>query len=113
MNDNLKELQELVDFLFDAPEIFLQAKADGKIDLRDLPLVWPLFTSAQDAYEDLGNPAARFRACSPEEKRTLFQKGKDRFDLEDDVLESLVERWLDAVVLVGGLVRETVGYFKA
>lgn len=113
MNDNFKELQELLDFLFDAPEIFQQAKADGKIDLRDLPLVWPLFNSGQDAYENLGNPAARFRACTPDEKAALLQRAKDRFDIADDVLENLVERWLDAIVLVGGLVTETIVYVKA
>lgn len=110
MNPNLKELVELVNFLFDLPDTYKKAQADGKFDFSDLQYVLPLFNSAKAGIEGIGNPLQRWRELSEEEKALVMQTVKARFDIADDVLEVLIERWFEEGVRLAELVGDTIAY---
>lgn len=109
---NLSELQEFVSFLFDLPDTYRKAKADGKIDLADIQYVFPLFSSAQRAIDGLGNPLERWRALDPEEREVVLYQIRQRFDLPDDVLESLIERGFEQAIKFAELVADVVAYTR-
>lgn len=113
MNSDLRELQELVDFLFELPATYEKVKADGKIDFTDLQYALPLFISAKSGIEGVGNPLARWRALPAADKSLLLQNVKAKFHLSDTALESLIERWFELGVALAELVADTVAHTKA
>lgn len=112
MQDDFKELQEFVNFLFDVLDTSRKAAANGKLDLIDLQYVPSLFVSAQRGINGLGNPVKRWKALPDGDRLALLELGKTRFDLANDQLEALIERWLDAGVIVAELVTDTLAYAK-
>ena len=112
MNPNLKELQELIDFLFELPATYEKVKADGKVDFADLQYALPLFLSAKAGIEGVGNPLKRWRALSAAEKAIVIGNVKANFFLSDNALEGLIERWFETGVMLAELVADTVAYTK-
>ncbi len=112
MNENLKELQELINFLFELPATYDKVKADGKIDFADLQYALPLFLSAKTGIEGAGNPLARWRSLTPSEKALVIDNVKAKFYLSDNALEGLIERWFEAGIVLAELVADTVSYTK-
>lgn len=110
--DDLKELQELVNFLFDLPDTYEKVKSDGKVDFADLQYALPLFLSAKSGIDGIGNPLQRWKALQPHEKDVVKATAKLRFDIDDDVLEMLIERWFEAGVMVAELVADTITYSR-
>ena len=95
---NLSELQDVLAFGFDISDALQAAAADGSFDLKDVPKFLPLYGSAKAAIEGIGNPVARFKNLTPGERAELVEFAKERFDIPNDELESLIEDTLDAVV---------------
>lgn len=111
-DDNFKELKEFVEFLFDVIDISRAAGKNGKLDLLDLQYVPSLFVSAQRGINNLGNPIERWKALQQGDRDALLDLGKTRFDLPNDALEALIERWLDAGVIVAVLVSDTLAHAR-
>lgn len=112
MNDNFKELKEFVEFIFDVVDISRAAAKNGKLDLLDLQYAPTLFTSAQRGINNLGNPIQRWKELPEGDRLSLLELGKTRFDLPHDELEVLIERWLDAGVIVAVLVSDTLAFAR-
>lgn len=112
MSEDFKELREFVEFLFDVIDISRAAAKNGKLDLLDLQYAPTLFVSAQRGINNLGNPSDRWKALPEGDRNALLELGKTRFDLPNDQLEALIERWLDAGVLIAVLVSDTLGFAR-
>lgn len=112
MSDDFKELQEFVEFLFNVLDASQGAAKNGKLDVFDLQYVPKLLMSAQTGINGLGNPIKRWKALPQGDRNALLELGKTRFDLPNDQLEALIERWLDAGVIVAVLVNDTLAYAR-
>lgn len=112
MNENFKELKESVEFLFDVVDAARAAAGDGKLDFADLQYVPSVFFSAQRGINGLGHPGKRWKELATGDRLALLELGKTRFDLPNDELEALFERWFDAGVIVAELIADTVAYAK-
>lgn len=111
-DDNFKELKEFVEFLFDLVNVYDKAKADGKLSLTDLQYLPGLFFSAQSGFNHLGNPVERWKAMTEADRLALIELAKTRFDLPNDELEMLFERWFDAGLVIADLVHDTVAFVR-
>lgn len=67
----IKETKEVIDFGFALGAGIVAAKADGKIDLGDLPLVLPIFVSAAPALADISMVPKELADISAEEAEEL------------------------------------------
>lgn len=112
MDENYQELKEGVDFLFAIPEVIEKSKADGHIDLSDLQYGLGLYTKAKAGIEGIGNPAKRFKDLPREDRRNLITYAQQKFDLKNDGLEELIERWFEWVYLTGELVTDSIAMAK-
>ncbi len=105
---DLKELKELLQFGFDIQKAVQQSlDNDGKIDFSDIPYWIGTIGSAGSAFNGLGNPIARYRNLSAEDKRQLWEWTKVNFKLGDTPtqleLEFLIESTLEQVVNIATL----------
>ncbi len=96
--ENLKELRELLVFLFAFQGALVGALKDGKFSRLDLLQFWGVVPLAKPAFEKLGNPIQRFKALTPDEKAELIEDMKVGFDLPNDEVESLIEESLTLAV---------------
>lgn len=100
-NQGLNDLIEVIDFTFTALEALKAAKAnDGKIDLKDFPLLFPILMSASPAVEGIANIPQSWAASSEQERTEVLEYFKTRFDLPDDNLEVKIEKLVTAAVIV-------------
>ena len=96
MKPAVKEIKEFLDFGFDFQEAIVASKQDdGKVTRRDIPKFFPVLMSAGPAFTGLDNPRELYSQLSEEDKQELRLYAKERFDLEDDMLEMLIEDTLD------------------
>lgn len=104
--ENEKEIRELLEFGFDAQDAINNSLAnDGRIDAKDFPYLFPLLSSAGPAFENVGNPLARWKELSQAAKDRVKAWAKERFDLIDDYLEFLIE---DTLVFVGTTIEGSI-----
>ncbi len=106
MNDqeNLKQLEEALQFGFDLQKGITDSTKDGHVTVTDAWNFWPAVRSAAPAINDLGNPIKRYRELSPEGKDQLKAFAKEKFDIADDKLEQLIEDtfdYVDTVINIG------------
>lgn len=95
--NDYQELVELLDFGFDFQDGLNESLKDGKIDWKDAGNFFSLIGSAGPAFDNLGNPVERYRALTAAKKSDLMAHARERFDLNDDVLEILIEDTLDYI----------------
>ena len=108
--DALKELKEILYFVFDSYDAVKSAKEDdGKIDLKDIPKVLPAAYSLGPAFEFPENPILMWRKLSDEDRAELFELARERFDIEDNTLEFLIE---DTLREIGGDIRIAERWMK-
>lgn len=112
MNDNLKELKEVLAFGFDGMDAFKLAAEDKEFSISDLKYLFPLYSSARAAIDNIGNPWERFQALNADERFELLQYVKERFDIADEELELLIEDTLTAVGANVQLVKRWTARFK-
>ena len=112
MNDNLKELKEVLAFGFDGMDAFKLAAEDKEFSISDLKYLFPLYASAKAAIDNIGNPWERFQALNADERFDLLQYVKERFDIADEELELLIEDTLTAVGANVQLVKRWTNRFK-
>ena len=104
-NPQLNDLVELLEFAFSTVAAIQQAKAnDGKIDLKDFPLLWPVIMSASPAFSGLDNILPAWKSSTEEDRALVLEIFKDRFDLPNDELEASIEKLLQAGLLIAEVV---------
>lgn len=101
--DDLKQLQELLQFGFDIQTAIQKSlDNDGKIDFTDIPYWIGTIGSAGAAFNGIGNPIARYRVLTNDEKRNLWDWVKINFQLgstpSQQELEFLIETTLEQVI---------------
>lgn len=96
--NNLKELRELLQFLFGLQSALTGALEDGKFSRLDLLRFWSVVPLAKPAFENLGNPIQRYKALTPIEKSGLIEELKAGFDLPNDEVEGLIKDSLTLAV---------------
>lgn len=111
--ENLKELRELLTFLFAFQSATVGALEDGKFSRLDLLQFWGVVPLAKPAFEKLGNPILRFRALTSAQKAQLIEEMKVGFDLPNDEVESLIEDSLTLAVANIELYRRWASLGKA
>lgn len=98
-NQGLNDLVEVIDFVFAAKDALTAAKADdGKISLRDFPVILGLFAPADAAYAGIENIPSVWANTTEEERDAVLQYFKDKFDLLDDKVEYKIEKALEGVL---------------
>lgn len=96
-----KDLVEVINLAFNLVDALKTAKAnDGKIDLKDFPLLFPLFDDAQVAVEGWDNIGASWRDSNEEQRTEVINHFKQRFDLPNDQVEAKIEKAIVAGSLI-------------
>jgi hypothetical protein len=94
MDNNVKELKELLDFGFAVQDALVKSLEDGKVTTTDAINFFPVISSAGAAFNNLGNPLIRFKQLDQNQRRELGLYAAKRFDIPHEVLENLIERTL-------------------
>ena len=97
MNNNLKELRELLAFAFELQDALRKMMEDKRITLVDVRHFIPLIFLIKPALEDMGNPLDRLKQLTAEEKLELVSYAKSRFDLSNEQLELLVQESIQEI----------------
>lgn len=87
----IKELTEVVDFLFDVAEAVQNANEDGKITIGDAPKFLRGLMKAPAAIGGANLIPQEIADLSEEELKQITDRIKERFDIEDDKFEAYVE----------------------
>jgi hypothetical protein len=100
-NQGLKDLVEVIDFVFLAKDAFNEAKAnDGKITLRDFPIVLGIFDDADDAITGIENIPAAWQEATTEERLAVVQYFNAKFDIPNDRVEEKIEKALQGILFL-------------
>ena len=100
-NQGLVELAEVLDFAFTAKDALKAAKEnDGKISIRDWPLLFGIIDEADEAYTGIEMIPAAWESASDDERAEVVAYFCQEFDLPNDVVELKIEKALKALVLV-------------
>lgn len=106
-NQGLKDLVEVVDFVFIAVDTFKKAKEDGGgINLLDLPKVLDLIKPADIAFDGYEVIPSAWLNATDIEKEAVYLHFKEKFDLADDKLELKIEKGVRIAYLVADFVIE-------
>lgn len=98
-NAGLQQLVEVLDFLFAGKDALVQAKEnDGKISLRDFPIIVSLFDDADEAYTGVELIPAAWNAATDEERAELVAYFAAQFDIDDDRTERRIEKAVAGLV---------------
>jgi hypothetical protein len=87
----IKELTEVIDFLFDVAEAVQNSNEDGKITIGDAPKFLRGLMKAPAAIGGANVIPQEIADLSEEELKQITDRIKERFDIEDDKLEAYVE----------------------
>jgi len=100
-NAELNELVQLIDFTFTLIDALTQAKQnDGKIDLRDFPLLFPVIMTASPAFDNISVIPNAWMNSSQEDRDAIVAYFKTRFDLPNDEIEVKIEKLAAAAVSI-------------
>lgn len=94
----IKETKELLEFGFALQKGIVASLEDKKISLTDFPNFMPAIVKSTSAFGGIQQVKAEMLDLSDEEKKELIEFARDKFDLDDDDLEKLIEDTL--VVLI-------------
>ena len=111
--ENVKELRELLMFLFGFQGALVGALEDGKFSRVDLLRFWSVVPLAKPAFDNLGDPIKRYKALAPADKAGLVEELKAGFDLPNDEVEGLIEDSLTLAVANIELAKRWVNLGKA
>lgn len=97
----LTQTTQVLTLAFDVVDAIQAAKAnDGKIDLFDFPLLFPLIASSQAGIKDIELVPTEWKNSTADERAEVITMFKTRFDIADDVLEAKIEKLLEALVTI-------------
>lgn len=86
-----KELNDVIDFALAAVKVFYAAEADGKIDLNDLALLFPLIPSAQAALSGADQIPAELKDLDPTEAAELVARVMAGFTVSDPKARQIID----------------------
>lgn len=99
----MEKIKVVLTFIFSMATAIDLAKADGKIDGKDIPLIVtpalnlvPALGSAPEAYQS-------YKALSQAERDEITVWVRQEFNLANDKVEQKIESGLAAVVQLGGV----------
>ena len=84
MEGNIDKIKTVIAFPLSLHMSFDKAKADGEVNLKDLPLLIPMVGA-------LGGVMVQIKDLSNAEKDTLNSWVKTTYDISDDALEKKIE----------------------
>jgi hypothetical protein len=87
----IKELTEVIDFLFDVAEAVQMANEDGKITIGDAPKFLRGLMKAPAAIGGANVIPKEIADLTEEELKQITDRIKERFEIKDDKLEAYVE----------------------
>lgn len=96
--EKFKDLKELLSFGLSLIQAGESALADGKFDLTDVVKFWTPLQKFNDAIEGIGNIPGSLSDLSSEDAEYIYEWAQQEFDLENDNLESIVEKGLNIVL---------------
>lgn len=108
----LKDVVELLDFGFSLKDAFVKALADGSVTLTDLLYFFDPIMGAKVAFEGVKDIPAQWANASQEDRAELMTFFAEKFDLNDDGLEALIEQTLNEGVHMYELILKWVEYRK-
>jgi hypothetical protein len=96
--DNLKAVLTPMFTLFAA---YQKAKEDGKIDLNDIALLFPLIPQFGPAMSAAKNAIGEWKSAPQADRAALIAWVADTFDIADDKLEHKIEAGLAVLIEAG------------
>ncbi len=97
-DEKLKEFRDVLELVFVVIRELNAAQEDGKIDLKDIGHVGPVFSALLAAIKGFNNIPDSFATISDEDKADLVAYFKDKFDLPNDNTEAVVEEVFELVL---------------
>ena len=106
--DLIKELKEIVKFAIEMGEAVDKALVDKKFDVSELGLLIAPLMQIGPAFEGLDKVGGEIKDLSEAEMAELVAYVKDELDLENDKIETIVEKSIE----VGSCIYSLVKLFK-
>ncbi len=100
----MKDVYDILSAALSFHMAYDQAKADGKVDLKDLPLLFVPFMKLPEAIAGAGDALAQLKAASAQDRADMLAKLGAEYDIADDVLEAKVEAGVEWLVATGKFV---------
>lgn len=91
-----KELVEFLDMLLDGVQVAVDANADGKIDVSDLPLLLKLVPSIGPAITDMDKIPSELAVLSPESAAAVVTHVMTKLAITDEKARELIDLGLKA-----------------
>lgn len=88
---DINETKESLSWLFDLTDAIRSAAADGKVTIGDAPKFWGTLIGSGKAVGGINKIPAEMADIDPAELSELVLMVKERFDINDDKLESIIE----------------------
>ena len=89
----IQNLKELADFGAELTAAIVRAKADGKVNLKDLGEFLPVARAILPAVKDIGEVPGEFADLDQAERDELSSYFADKFNIPNDKVEAVVEKW--------------------
>lgn len=105
MDDKNKELKEALALVLDAASVVKKARADGHVDMADLPLLMGLIPDLLPAIEGAGAIPAELSAMDEASAADLIAFVASRYVLEDAHARDLLDAGLKASFAVYHLIK--------
>lgn len=109
----IDETKHLINFIISLGIAVERALADGKIRFDDMAHFMGAFMSAGEAFKDIKKMPAELKDLDNEELEHLQNYVRERFDLENDRIEALVESAIGLGIQIYQLVMEIRNIIKA
>lgn len=104
MDDNLKDVKELLSFGFGLTGAVISSLADGRVGITDLSHLLPVLPKLGPAIEGAHKIPGSLRDMTDEDCKKLCDWAKAEFNLVNDELEAKIEIVLQMVMqLIAGL----------
>jgi dihydrodipicolinate synthase/N-acetylneuraminate lyase len=87
-----KELEEVVDFIFDITDAIRKSVADDdKVTVGDAPKFFKALLGSGSALGGINKIPAEIANLTEAELKGIVEKVRERYDIKDDILEAYVE----------------------
>jgi len=98
MEYGIKETKELLDFGFKLQDAIVAASEDGTVNFADLPTFFPPLMASPKAFGGIQGVGAELVNLDAAEKEELLAFARERFEIDDEGLEMLIEDTLAEVL---------------
>lgn len=88
----MKELKELLSFVFALNDAVWKSLEDGQITFGDVVYLYETLKTAGPAIEGIDKIMAEFKNMTAEQREELMAFVREEFDLPNDTIEEIVEK---------------------